>query len=617
MPALDGHAAEGVDGAAPAPPIDQWNGEQPAPTSKDLEAQTSEGMPKHASVQEHSANQAAPASNLVPDAGHQGPPADCQDSTAGGQDPEAGIPGHVGGVPEHVAGDKPAPESDPATEVGSDSKKQEYGEEMGQSLDQPMPPMPEEDKEVIPVDFGGKDDKFCPQRWSIYLRVYITIISGLVTLCCAFASSAPSFTLMEYPRIFHTTPEVSKAMVFLYVAGFCTGPLVWGPLSEVYGRWIIMVGTFAGFTLFNVGCAEAKNVVGMIFCRILAGACASSSLTVTPAILVSLWSAKTLGVGISLFSIAPMAGPALGPIAGGFIMNSGINWRWTFWVCTIFSGVCTALLATFPETLEIHCLRKKAEHLRKTTGNPHYRAKGDQGKIDWGKETEKALLMPFKLFFFEPMLIVITLYISFVYGVLYLLFEAYPEVFIKIHRMNPGDTSLTFLGYFGGSLTGALIYAFFINPRYGRELREKQKENPKVIALAPEKRLSPAMIGGPTLVVSLFWFAWTSYDDVTIWAPLFAGAFIGLSFLFIFLSLMCYIAETYFPRSASAIAANTVVRSAFGVGFPMFGEQMYDKLNPRWATTLLAFLALAMAPMPFVLVRYGAFLRSKARYAFG
>ena len=73
----------------------------------------------------------------------------------------------------------------------------------------------------------------------------------------------------------------------------------------------------------------------------------------------------------------------------------------------------------------------------------------------------------------------------------------------------------------------------------------------------------------------------------------------------------------YFPRSASAIAANTVVRSAFGVGFPMFGEQMYDKLNPRWATTLLAFLALAMAPMPFVLVRYGAFLRSKARYAFG
>ena len=49
----------------------------------------------------------------------------------------------------------------------------------------------------------------------------------------------------------------------------------------------------------------------------------------------------------------------------------------------------------------------------------------------------------------------------------------------------------------------------------------------------------------------------------------------------------------------------------------MFGEQMYDKLNPRWATTLLAFLALAMAPMPFVLVRYGAFLRSKARYAFG
>ena len=114
-------------------------------------------------------------------------------------------------------------------------------------------------------------------------------------------------------------------------------------------------------------------------------------------------------------------------------------------------------------------------------------------------------------------------------------------------------------------------------------------EKLKVPLLSPERRLETCMIGSPCLVIALFWFAWTAFPSVSAWSTIVAGGVFGIGLFFIFLSLMTYITEVYLMNSASAIAANTVVRSAFGAGFPMFGQQMYEKLNPRWATTCLLY----------------------------
>ena len=56
-----------------------------------------------------------------------------------------------------------------------------------------------------------------------------------------------------------------------------------------------------------------------------------------------------------------------------------------------------------------------------------------------------------------------------------------------------------------------------------------------------------------------------------------------------------YIIDVYLWSAASALSAATVCRSAFGAGFPLFATQMYEKLGPQWASSLLGFLALVMA----------------------
>ncbi|KAG8979318.1 hypothetical protein FRB90_008095, partial [Tulasnella sp. 427] len=134
-----------------------------------------------------------------------------------------------------------------------------------------------------------------------------------------------------------------------------------------------------------------------------------------------------------------------------------------------------------------------------------------------------------------------------------------------------------------------------------------RKHAPKPVP--PEVRLIPSFYGGPLLVISFLWLGWTSYPSISIWAPLMSGVVLGIAVLFIFLSLLNYIIDAYLIFAASALAANTVIRSLFGAIFPLFSTQMYERLNPRWASTLLAGIALLLLPIPFVLYRYGTWIR--------
>ena len=67
--------------------------------------------------------------------------------------------------------------------------------------------------------------------------------------------------------------------------------------------------------------------------------------------------------------------------------------------------------------------------------------------------------------------------------------------------------------------------------------------------------------------------------------------------------------------AASALAANTVIRSAVAAGFPLFTTQMFTNLGVNWACTLIGLLALLFAPSPFLFYRYGPKIREKSTFA--
>lgn len=154
------------------------------------------------------------------------------------------------------------------------------------------------------------------------------------------------------------------------------------------------------------------------------------------------------------------------------------------------------------------------------------------------------------------------------------------------------------------------IYLTIFNPRYERSMKEFAP-----YPVPPEFRLEVCMVAAPVFAISFFWFGWTSYPSVSFWAPLAAGIPLGASILFIFLGLFNYIIDAYLFVAASALSANTIVRSFFGAGFPLFASQMYNKLNPQWASSLLGFIAILLGPIPFLLRAYGHHLRRRSKYA--
>ncbi|EKM58431.1 uncharacterized protein PHACADRAFT_159539 [Phanerochaete carnosa HHB-10118-sp] len=193
------------------------------------------------------------------------------------------------------------------------------------------------------------------------------------------------------------------------------------------------------------------------------------------------------------------------------------------------------------------------------------------------ESVQKTVGTPFALMTREPILVALTIYMS---AFVYLLFEAYPIVFAIGHHMNAGILGLMFLPIFLGGTFVVLSYLMLWKPRYER-LAVQHAPSP----VRPEFHLEQAICVAPLFATAFFWFGWTSYPHI------------------------------YLSFAASALAANTVVRSLFGAGFPLFATQMYDALDPRWASTLLGFVALALMPIPFVLFRFGPALGERSRYA--
>lgn len=248
--------------------------------------------------------------------------------------------------------------------------------------------------------------------------------------------------------------------------------MAWAPLSELFGRQILFVLTYAILTAFNAGTAGAQNIWTLIILRFFAGSFGSSPLTNAGGVIADMFHARQRGIAMSLFAAAPFLGPVLGPIIGGFLgMNAG--WRWVMGFLAAFSGAVWIIgTLLIPETYAPVLLRRRAERLSKISGKV-YRSKADidQGKVSLREAFKLALSRPWILLFREPIVFLLSLYMAIVYGTLYMMFAAFPIVYQVDRGWNQGIGGLAFLGIMVGMLI-AVVYTLFDNTRYIRVLEK-------------------------------------------------------------------------------------------------------------------------------------------------
>ncbi|KAL4896065.1 major facilitator superfamily domain-containing protein [Aspergillus ambiguus] len=442
-------------------------------------------------------------------------------------------------------------------------------------------------------------------KWAIILLVSVS------ALTVSLVSSAYTGGLVEVTGYFQISEEVAFLGITLFVIGFALGPLLWAPLSEIYGRRYILIITSMGLTAFTAGAAGANNLQTLLILRFLGGSFGSAPLAVAGGVLADIFPPISRGLASGIFAAAPFLGPTLGPIVGGFLAESA-GWRWVEGLLAALSGtvwIATCLL--LPETYGPLLLEKRAAKLSAVTGQV-YRSSIEVGQARQTISTKlcSALSRPWVLLFRESIVFLLSLYIAIIYGILYMFFAAFPIVFQKIRGWSEGIGGLAFLGI----LLGILLSIVYVFPTYFA-YKKRTLQLPPRSRLPPEARLPDSFLPSICLPVSLFWFAWTNDPSVHWMAPIAAGVPFGFGMIMVFLPVLNYLVDAYTIYAASVLAANSLLRSIFGAVFPLFTSYMYQDLGIHWASSIPAFLALACAPMPFLFYKFGATIRRRCHYA--
>ncbi|KAJ8103769.1 major facilitator superfamily domain-containing protein [Lipomyces tetrasporus] len=453
------------------------------------------------------------------------------------------------------------------------------------------------------------DDPENPKNWSKIYKWYCTMTVALLCFAVAFGSAVVTGDLEGVAEHFHVSLEVAILTVTLFVVGFGVGPMVFAPASELWGRQIVYISTLGIAVVFIIPCAVAKNIGTLLVCRLIDGIAFSAPMTIVGGTLADLWNNEERGTAMAAFSAAPFIGPCIGPIVGGFIGDT-VDWRWIYYVMLIFTGVVYILVCfTIPETYAPELLKRRAKKLRKQTGDNSYVTDLERSPRPIGEMIAVNLYRPFILLFGELIVFLISIYMSVIYGLLYMFFFAYPVVFQEGKNFKLGPVGLMFIPIAVGVLVSALI-APFVNRHYLKMVKKYNGHPPA------EVRLIPMMFSCWLIPIGLFIFAWTSYPRLSWVGPCLAGFPCGLGFCLLYNSANNYLVDSYQHHAASALAAKTCLRSLWGAAVPLFTIQMYHRLGNEWAGSLLAFIALACCLIPYLFYIFGSRIRARSKYAF-
>ncbi|KAL2830310.1 major facilitator superfamily domain-containing protein [Aspergillus cavernicola] len=467
------------------------------------------------------------------------------------------------------------------------------------------------------VTWTGPDDPENPKNWPMNKKWAIVLMVSSFTFISPVSSSMVAPALTTLAKDLHIEDAVeSQLALSIFVLAYAVGPLFLGPLSEIYGRVIILQLSNLFYLIFNIACGVSQTKTQMIVFRFFAGLGGSAPLAVGGGVLSDCFKPEERGKSIAIYSLAPLLGPAVGPIAGGFIAEH-TTWRWVFYATSIVDGaIQIAGLFLLKETYAPRILQTRAHKLRTQTNDPSYQTDSERLNTNTSLPhlLRTALIRPFRLLTTQPIVQAIALYLAYTYGIMYLVLSTFPTLWTgeAYYNESIGIGGLNYISLGIGFWFGSQLCAP-LNDRIYRRFKSKNNG----VGL-PEFRLPLLSISAFLTPAGLFIYGWAGEKQVHWIVPNIGAALFGMGNIITFQCTQTYLIDAYTRFAASALAATACMRSLCGFGFPLFAPYMYDVLHFGWGNSLLGFVSLALGiPAPIFLWKFGAALRKKSPFAAG
>lgn len=233
-------------------------------------------------------------------------------------------------------------------------------------------------------------------------------------------------------------------IVSIWELGEVFGPFLLASFSELYGRLPVYHAATILFILLSVACAASTSLPMLLTFRFLIGMTPPTGTLNSP-IIADMFPKENRGRAISMVQLPSLIGTVVGPTVGSFITDAK-GWQWTFWLAAILCGVFECAFACFyRETYRVSILRRRVEKLKKETANAALRSRYDKGKTT-GQVFYEAIIRPFRMLAFSPVIPVMGFYVAVVYGYLFLILTTIGEVFMGTYGFTQKSVGLTYLG---------------------------------------------------------------------------------------------------------------------------------------------------------------------------
>ncbi|EPE24922.1 MFS general substrate transporter [Glarea lozoyensis ATCC 20868] len=465
---------------------------------------------------------------------------------------------------------------------------------------------------IVLVDWYTTDDAANPQNWTSGKRGFVTFLLCAYTWVVYTGSSIYAASEGGVMSQFSVNPTEAVLPLSLYVLAYGIGPLVFAPLSEIpsIGRNPVYYLTFIVFFALSFPTAVVNNFAGLLVLRFLQGFFGSPALANAGASFSDMYSLLYVPYPLSWWVFSAWGGPALGPLMAGFAVAAE-NWRWSLWeIVWMAAPMLVALLILLPETSTPNILLRRAQRLRKLTGNERLQAQSeiDQKNMKASSILVEALIKPIEITIKDPAIFFVNIYTALFYGIYYTFFEVFPLVFPPMYGFNLGQIGLAFLACQIGATFALLIYFAYLH-------YYMIPDNITHGLRAQEHRLVPALFGSFLLPIGLFIFGWTANPSIHYVVPLIGVIIFVMGTFFVLQSIFVYVPLSYPQYAASLFAGNDLVRSAMAAGSIVYARPLFVNEGIGRGVSVLAGLSTLGVFGMVGLYVFGARLRARSKFA--
>lgn len=250
----------------------------------------------------------------------------------------------------------------------------------------------------------------------------------------------------------------------------------------------------------------------------------SAPLAVGAGTIMDMWTGMNTNRGVVLIMTIAFLGPAVGELVGGWIAQF-LKWEWSQWVSLCVGAALWIFAMGAKETYAGPLMRRKAQKLG-LSSPPGPVPNGVAGIRTLFTVT---LARPLYMLVREPIVLLCSLYSSLNFSILFCFLAAIPLIYGDTYGFTTGQSGLVLIGIIVGCILGGIT--LILLDSYTMKLYVRHS-GPQVSS--PERMLWGAMIGGPLMAGSLFWFAWTARPGIHFMSSIIATGLFGYSNILVF-----------------------------------------------------------------------------------